>query len=290
MTLAAARGAFDIALVEVYSGPSFVWAETTTLAARARGRRVVLALHGGLLPEWSQGKERRIRRLFDSSNAIVTPSRSLARWVATLGAQATVIENPIELDRFNGVERRPRATAPVVLWMRALHPVYDPETALRAFARLNERHPTARLILAGPDAGLGERLQRLARELTIESSVDLPGKIAPERVPEVLAGASVFLNTTKAESFGLAVMEAAAAGIPIVSSPAGELAERWTDDRDSLLAPVGDVEAFAKALERVLTEPDLAERLTREAKRHALSCAFAELLPRWMDAFERALA
>jgi L-malate glycosyltransferase len=289
MTLAAARGNFDIAVVEVYSGTSFVWAETTSLAARARGRRVVLALHGGSLAEWSRGKEGRVRRLFDAANAIVTPSRSLARWVATLGARATVIENPIELERFSRVERRPMKE-PVVLWMRALHPIYDPETALRAFARVHERRRSARLVLAGPDRGLGESLRRMARELGVERSVEMPGKIPPERVPEVLAGASVFLNTTTAESFGLAVMEAAAAGVPIVSSPAGELAERWTDARDSLIAPIGDVAAFASAMERVLTEPDLAERLTHEAKRRAESCVFAELLPRWIDVFERTLA
>jgi glycosyltransferase involved in cell wall biosynthesis len=280
MTAMAAAPGADVAIIEVYSGAAFTWAAASALAARASGKRVVLVLHGGLLPEWGRRRTRRIRSVLRLAHALATPSHALSAWARSLGFDARVIDNPIRLERFE-LPRAERSDGPRLFWMRALHPVYDPKTAVRALALVLHEHPDARLELAGPDRGLGRELRSLARELGVAHAVDFTGKLDAAVVAARFASAHVYLNTTTAESFGISVMEAAAAGTPVVTTPAGELALRWRDGESVLFAPVGDAAAFAAAICRLLDDPALSARLADRARQESRACDWSRVEPRW---------
>jgi glycosyltransferase involved in cell wall biosynthesis len=170
---------------------------------------------------------------------------------------------------------------PVILWLRALHPIYDPLTAVRAFGRLRSDYPRAKLILAGPDRGLHGDVLKLARELSLTDAIELPGRIDPSRVPMLLELSDLFLNTTTAESFGVSLTEAAAVGLPLVSTDPGEIPHRWRSGVDALLAPVGDADRLADLMRQVLGSPDLRRSLTRRARERAELSAWHRLSPQW---------
>jgi glycosyltransferase involved in cell wall biosynthesis len=117
----------------------------------------------------------------------------------------------------------------------------------------------------GPDRSIAEQY---CRDHGFCHAVSFLGTIFA--VEEVLIGSDLFLFTSESESFGLAILEAMACGVPVVASGAGGVPEVVADGETGFLHPVGDVEAMAASAVRVLTEPGLGQRLGTAARRRAV--------------------
>ena len=129
---------------------------------------------------------------------------------------------------------------------------------LRAFARLGEREGL-RLVAAGPAA---ESSRRLAERLGIADRVDFAGAQRPEEVRRLMARAAAFCSPALGgEALGLTLIEAMAAGTPVVASDIAGYRVASRGGRDAVLAEAGDERALAEALERVLDDAALRERL-----------------------------
>jgi glycosyltransferase involved in cell wall biosynthesis len=121
------------------------------------------------------------------------------------------------------------------------------------------------LEIAG-DGPQRESLAALARELGVSNRVTLLGWV-PDMRP-LLARWSLFANPSLEEGFGLAVVEAMAAGLPVVATPVGGLSEVIIDGENALLARPGHPEELASAINRLLRDPALAGRLGARAREH----------------------
>jgi glycosyltransferase involved in cell wall biosynthesis len=146
---------------------------------------------------------------------------------------------------------------------------------LEAFARARTRlGPDGLLVVAGPE-GLEVREYREAwrddaarlglrvggPEAPAEASVVLLGAVPARQVPALFTAADALAYPSTREGFGLAVLEAAAAGLPAVVSDLPVLQERLSDGRDCLMVPAGDSGPLADALVRVIRDRALHERL-----------------------------
>lgn len=147
------------------------------------------------------------------------------------------------------------------------------DTLLRAIAAL----PDVRLVVTG-DGELMEETQQLAQSLGIRDRVEFTGEVPGDRVATLLRGADVFAFPSRWETFGLAVVEAAAAGLPIVASDLDVLKEVLMTPEASAAAvfvPADDASAFASEIGRVLQDGDLAAELGRRslavAGQHSMS-------------------
>ncbi len=140
-----------------------------------------------------------------------------------------------------------------------LHPVKGQHVVLRAAASLLHARPAARLLVVGSEmfgleGGYTQSLQQLARDLAIAERVTFTG--FRHDVGDCLAALDVAVQaSTAAESFGLALVEAMAAGTPLVATRGGATAEIVTDGRDGLLVTPGDHEALAVALLALHDDP-----------------------------------
>jgi glycosyltransferase involved in cell wall biosynthesis len=81
-------------------------------------------------------------------------------------------------------------------------------------------------------------------------------------------------------------MEAAASGLPIVTTSVGELAYLWKDGENALLVQKNDPEQMAAAIKRVLKDPELAAQLSVNARAKAENYDWSMILPRWETLFE----
>lgn len=141
------------------------------------------------------------------------------------------------------------------------------DVALRAFAKLAPDH-SATLELYGTHSD-EPRWRALAVELGISERVDFRGFVPNSELPRRIAGADALLHPTESESFGQVLGEAAALGIPVVTSRVGAVPEIVEHGRTGLLCPVGDVEAFALALRQLAASPELRARLGAAARTRA---------------------
>ena len=139
-----------------------------------------------------------------------------------------------------------------------LNEVKRQDLLLRAFATVRPRVPSARLLLVG-DGPRRAELETLAAEIGVSDAVRFAGYQArPERCLKVM---DVFALTSRMEGLPLAILEAWAAGLPVVASAVGGVPDLIDDGRNGLLFPSGDEPRLTLLLGELLADP---------ARRHAL--------------------
>ena len=136
---------------------------------------------------------------------------------------------------------------PIVLLLSRLHPVKNIECLLKAWPLVQRGMPSARLVIAGNgDVNYTETLKGKARSLGPECQIDFPGFVQGEQKKELLARASVFVLPSFQENFGVAVMEAISAGLPVVISKHVQLANYVAQHNlGHVVSPEPEVLAFS---------------------------------------------
>jgi glycosyltransferase involved in cell wall biosynthesis len=133
--------------------------------------------------------------------------------------------------------------------------VKDHGTLIEAFARLRTIRPEAHLTLVGDGPERGAIVEHAAR-LDLSRAVTFAGERAD--VAPLLAAFDVFALASRSEGVSLTLLEAAAAGLPVVATRVGGNEEVVVDGKTGFLVPAGDPAAFADALARVAERPDRA--------------------------------
>lgn len=282
LTAMGARGGYEIAIIDVYSGQAFHWAEAAARAARLAGKRVVAVLHGGRLPEFAARHRARVARLLDSADLVISPSPYLQAALREFRADIRLLPNAIDLDACPWRARH--GVQPRLVWLRSFHQIYNPEMAVRVLAAVRRHYPDATLAMYGVDKdGSLAACQRLAAQLGVDGAVQLPGVVPKEQVGQRLAEADIFLNTTNVDNTPVSVLEALACGLCVVSTDAGGVPFLVEDGVDALLVRPGDVEAMTAAVLRLLADPDLCLRLSRAARARADQFGWESVLPQWLE-------
>jgi glycosyltransferase involved in cell wall biosynthesis len=147
--------------------------------------------------------------------------------------------------------------APLLLAVGRLIAQKDHATLLRAFSRVQATHSEARLAILG-SGPLEKAVRALVHELGLDDAVVLPGRQEPG---DWLARADVFVHTSRWEGFGIVLLEAMLASLPIVATSVSAVPEVVVHGQTGLLAPKGDAEALALALDELLADPERARRL-----------------------------
>ena len=146
---------------------------------------------------------------------------------------------------------------PLLLAVGRLIAQKDHPTLLRAFARVHERHPEARLAILG-SGPLEAATRALVHALALDDAVVLPGRQEPG---DWLARADIFVHTSRWEGFGIVLLEAMLASLPIAATSVSAVPEVVLDGETGLLVGEGDADALATALDELLADPERARSL-----------------------------
>jgi glycosyltransferase involved in cell wall biosynthesis len=249
---------------------SFLLAPAPALViGRLLGRRVVLNYRSGEAEDHLRRWRRSAIPLMRLADRIVVPSGYLVEVFGRFGLQASSISNFVDTVRIP-FRARP-ALRPRFLSNRNFESHYNIPCVLRAFGRIQQSLPGAELMLVGQGR---ERpaLERLVLELGLRG-VTFAGAVSPDQMGRMYDGADLYLNSPDIDNMPTSIIEAFAAGLPVVSTSAGGIPWIVRDGENGLLVPPNDDEAMAAAALRLLADPDLACRLT--------STAHAEVLARY---------
>ncbi len=233
----------------------------SALAALGPGRLAAAAVvdHHDLLPGGWIGAA--VRRVVGRAALVVVPSQTVAEDLGQVEVPVQIVPPGVEPTHFDPALAP--AVPPLVLWLGAIVPWKRPELAVAAVARARQLAPElagVRLRLAGaPLEAAGETLR--AELLAAASAAGLAVEIGPAAdVPATLAAASCLLHTAECEPFGIALVEALAAGRPVVA-PDGGGPREIVDSTCGVLYPPGDEAAAGAALAGVLADPGRAAAL-----------------------------
>jgi glycosyltransferase involved in cell wall biosynthesis len=184
-----------------------------------------------------------------------------------------VIWTPFGVDcaQFNGDgPNAARADIPLTIGtVRPLEQGYGIEHLIQAFAVLRSR-PLAsglRLLIVG-DGAERRPLERLASTLGVGAVTEFVGAVPHDRIPDYLRRFSVYVApSVHEESFGVAVLEASACGVPVIASKVGGLPEVVQDGMTGVLVPPADHVALADAIEGLLTNGTLRRQMGEQGRR-----------------------
>jgi glycosyltransferase involved in cell wall biosynthesis len=173
--------------------------------------------------------------------------------------------------------------APLALAVGRLIEQKDHATLLRAFARVHARHPDARLAILG-GGPLEAETRGLASSLGIAEAVVMPGRT---EIRDWLERADVFVHTSRWEGFGIVLLEAMLAGLPIVATAVSAVPEVVEDGGTGALVPAGDVDGVARELGALLADPDLRRRLGDAGRERARTeFSVARMTERTIEVYE----
>jgi len=275
------RAEYGVAQVDVYSGASFVWAEWVSGWLRLLGKKVILTLHGGNLPEFAKRWPRRVGRLLRQADRVTAPSEYLRRALRSWRPDIELMPNPIDFDRYSfRLRDKPK---PNLVWLRALHRIYNPVLAVEVVAAVRRSFPDIRLALYGPDKrdGVLGDLEERIRGFGLADKVRWYGGVQKSEVAKVLSESDVFLNTTDVDNTPVSVIEAMACGLCVVSTNVGGVPDLVRDGQDGLLVGPRDPGGMAAAVTRVLENPGLSALLSGNAHRRVAGYDWGSVLPEW---------
>jgi glycosyltransferase involved in cell wall biosynthesis len=228
---------------------------------------------GVYLTPAQQAVQRYVCRLAD---CVLVNAEAVRSWLISQRynpAKLVVIHNGVDLDRFShppdaGRVRRELGIpvgAPIVAVASRLHRLKGIEHFLEAAAVVARRFPDVRFLVIGEtspaDRSYLDELTALAERQGLRSRVVFTG--LRDDVPGLLACAAVSVMPSLNEALSNVLLESMAAGVPVVATRVGGTAEAVQDGVTGLLVPPGDPGALARSIDRLLSDPGLAERLAR---------------------------
>ncbi|QDL93029.1 glycosyltransferase family 4 protein [Paroceanicella profunda] len=175
-----------------------------------------------------------------------------------------------------------RGSPPVILCLGAMIPRKGHDVLLRALARLQGLSWSALIAGPAPDAGWARRIGALSTRLGLDARVRFMGAQDQPGVEALYAGADIFCLPSRHEGYGMVFAEAMMRGLPVVAARAGAVPEVLPADA-GLLAPPGDDAALAEFLALLIDTPEVAQRMGRCGRAHALT------LPDWPDTARRVM-
>jgi L-malate glycosyltransferase len=248
------------------------------------GKRTLIHYHSGRAAGYLR-RSLLARHVLRRTDAVVVPSRYLAEIFARYSVATHIVANAIDAAELK--YRHRRVIRPRLVCTRNLEPGYAVDLVVRAFADIREDFPAARLLLAGTGSNEAA-IRALVRDLGLDG-VEFCGAVPRHRIGELLDRADVFVNASRIDNMPVSILEAFAAGLPVVSTASGGIPYFVEHERTGLLSEVGDVAALARNMRRVIDDPLLAERLAGNAREESSRYHSPAIRAEWLRLY-RALA
>jgi len=199
-----------------------------------------------------------------------TPSNFLKEDMARLfpftESKTTVIPFGVELPE-KGKEAVSQEPVRIV-YMKHLLPVYGPQVLIRALALIRKESPAVHLDMYGHEYESGW-VREMVREYGISELVSFRGWIDMDRIYECLQEYDFMVMPSLSESFGVAALEAAAVGLPVVATRVGGIPEIVIDGETGLLVPADDPQSLAEAIRSLAGDVDLRKKMGLAARDRA---------------------
>jgi glycosyltransferase involved in cell wall biosynthesis len=247
---------------------AFLW------VARLFGRPIVVHLHGSQFEEFYERESGKVGQvlicaLLRAARVVIVLSESWQAYVCRIEPKARVriVHNFVDLQaieravRDHNVARKDH----VILFLGEIGSrkgIYD---LVAAMPKIRQSCPGAQLIAGG--TGEIEKVSAYAQTLGAAEMVELPGWVSGSGKTQLLAEASVYVLPSRNENFPVSILEAMAAGLPVVSTPVGGIPDMIRHGKEGFLVQPGDVEAIAEFVGQLLKQPDVRQELGTAARR-----------------------
>jgi L-malate glycosyltransferase len=273
----------DIAHIFAASYWSFLLAPApAAFFANLRGAKTLIHYHSGE----ARDHLRRFRSgpfVLHRVDEIVAPSGYLVDVFREFNLHAAAIPNLVDLTQFRFRERNP--LRPHLVCTRGFAPYYSVDVVVRAFAEVLRLHPEAQLDLVG-NGPLEPEIRKLVGDLNLPG-VNFSGVAPRSEIGKYYDRADIFINASWLDNMPVSVIEAFASGTPVVTTSPESMPYLVEHERTGLLSRVGDPQALAANVIRLLREPELARRISENAYAQSKQFRWEVVREQWLAVYRR---
>jgi glycosyltransferase involved in cell wall biosynthesis len=279
------RGLKDVDIAHIFSAAywSFLLAPApAALFAKMRTRRssAIINYHSGEARDHLQ-RFRSARFVLSRVDKIVVPSGYLVDVFRAFGLSASAVPNIVDLSQFRYRERTPLRAH--LVCTRGFSRYYSVDVVVRAFAEVKKEFPEAQLGLVGNGPLEGE-IRKLVADLHL-TGVNFTGVVSHREIGKYYDHADIFINASWLDNMPLSVIEAFAAGTPVVTTSPECMPYLVQHERTGLLSPVGDEKALAANVIRLLRDPALAASLAQNAHDESRKYTWEAVREQWLNTY-----
>jgi glycosyltransferase involved in cell wall biosynthesis len=211
-----------------------------------------------------------VKKNLNHYDVLIATSRAMIQDItATFNFNHVIQQIPIgiELDKFKGKSSHKDRETLVIGTVKTMKDIYGIDTLLGSFKLLLDRfNEPLKLLIAG-DGPQMDSLVELAKELGISQHVEFVGYIKNQNVPEFLSKIDIFVNLSRIESFGVAVLEASAMELPVVTTNIGGLPEVVQEGLTGYMVDVDDMESCSVRLLELASNPALRTSMGQQGRK-----------------------
>jgi len=245
-------------------------------------RQVILNYRGGEAPgffaQWAVFAVPIVRL----ADVITVPSSYLFRVFERYSLNPTIIGNFVDLERFRFRQRD--RLEPRLLVTRTLEPLYNIKMAIKAFAIVQKKYPCAHLDVVGGGSEESNLKAWVRRQGW--TGIDFHGAVPNQEIFGFLDRADILLNPTNADNLPMNLLEAFAAGVPVVTTNVGGIRDLVGQDEAALTVNPDDAASMAVRIEQLLSEPQTVVRITQEAKSRSERFTWDKIGRSWIALYQ----
>jgi len=270
---------YDIILIQMFSNMAFIIDFLVINIAQLLNKKTIPIIRGGAFVEFYNRFPNWVGGVLKKSSLVSSPSLFIGEFLKTKNIAVLNIPNFIETHKFPYTWVP--SDSPNLLWVRAFTDIYKPEFAIKTIQKLKTDFPNIKLTMVGPDMGKLAYCKELINELGLNQSIHITGSISNNELSKIYASHTIYINTTSYESFGVALIEAACTGIPVVTTDVGEIPFMWQNGEDMLIVKDNNLDAFTNAIKLLLTDKNLQIKLSKNANTKAEKYGWDNVKPQW---------
>ena len=276
-------------LLHVMANSGWSWHLFATPAiwiAKFRNTPVIVNYRGGEAASFLANSSQSVGLTMRQASALVVPSGFLKTVFASFNMAAKIVPNIVDIERFNNPAPH-RTTRRHLLIARNLEPIYDNETAIRAFFTVHRSYPDATLTIAG-SGPLANQLRALAESLGLAGAITFAGRLDRDAMAEAYRNADIAINPSLVDNMPNSVLEALASGVPVVTTNVGGVPYIVKDGHTALLVHPGSPEAMAAAILRLMGDADLSEQLVNNGQSEVQKYTWQQVWPLLSNVYDQA--
>lgn len=254
---------------------------------KLRKTPVIVNYRGGEAASFLASSTQTVRLSMRQAATLIVPSGFLKAVFSSFNMAAGIVPNIVDIKRFNNPAPH-RTLRRHLLIARNLEPIYDNETAIRAFLSVYRNHPDATLTIAG-SGPLAESLRGLTESLGLAGAVVFSGHLDRDAMAQAYRKADIAINPSLVDNMPNSVLEALASGVPVVSTNVGGVPYIVNDGQTALLVPPNSPDAMADAILRLIEDAALSEKLINNGLAEIQKYTWQRVWPVLADVYAQAM-
>jgi glycosyltransferase involved in cell wall biosynthesis len=236
--------------------------------AKFSGKKIAIHVHLSHFGSWFRRWGRLTSRVLRQADVLVVHSQHLKEMVGSFGLRSRRMSCLVDAELFP--YRRIERVQPRILVVQSLEARNGLTTVIRAFGLVKQKYPRSELVVVG-DGSQRDELERMVAGERLHG-VDFTGRVSRRRIAELFRSADLYFNAVSGADVPVAVLEALASGLPIISVDGRAIREVITDGINGLLVDGRSHFKIADAIVSILETPGLAGKLSdsscKEAPKH----------------------